>query len=76
MDFTSSKEITTDLFKSSSFRRKRLAQARLLALSIMLNEQWNEEQKRIALEEWEKVTFRIYGPLEKTPERKWGNTPD
>lgn len=49
-----------------------IAQARLLALSIMLNEQWNEEQKRIALEEWEKVTFRIYGLARKDARTKVG----
>jgi hypothetical protein len=49
-----------------------ILQARLLAVSVMLSEQWTAEQKRAALEEWEKVTFRIYGLARKDARTKVG----
>jgi len=42
-----------------------ISQARLLAISILLNENLSEENKKILLKQWEKTTFRIYGMFRK-----------
>ncbi len=41
----------------------RIAQARLLAVSIVLRDDLTEKQKEDLLAQWEKVSFRIYGML-------------
>lgn len=39
----------------------KISHARLLGISIMLNEALNADEKSKILKEWEKVTFRIFG---------------
>ncbi len=38
-----------------------IVQARLLAVSILMSETFNKKEEKDLLEEWEKVTFRIFG---------------
>ena len=38
-----------------------ISHARLLAVSIMVADHWSEEERRRVLEQWERVTFRIFG---------------
>ncbi len=39
----------------------KISHARLLAVAIMLNKVLDENEKKLILKEWEKVTFRIFG---------------
>lgn len=50
-----------------------ISQARLLAISILLNENLSEENKKILLKQWEKTTFRIYGMFRKDARFKVGD---
>lgn len=50
-----------------------IIQARLLAVSIMLNESLNEHTRREILERWEWVTFRIFGLFAKDARTKVGD---
>lgn len=49
-----------------------IAQARLLAVSVMLADKWSVKQQKDALEQWEKVTFRIYSLAGKDARTKVG----
>ena len=51
----------------------KISQARLLATSIRLREDFSEENKRDLLKKWESVTFRIYGLLGKDARTKVGD---
>lgn len=50
-----------------------ISQARLLAISILLNENLSEENKDKLLKQWEKTTFRIYGMFRKDARFKVGD---
>ena len=41
----------------------RIAQARLLAVAINLRSDFSDQDRKMVLAQWEKVTFRIYGML-------------
>ena len=47
--------------------------ARVLAVAIMLAEQLNENEKVSCLDQWERVTFRIFGLLRKDSRTKVGD---
>ncbi|ABC30288.1 uncharacterized conserved protein [Hahella chejuensis KCTC 2396] len=52
-----------DSFLGDTFRSKavtNIAQARLLAVSILLSS-FSDEEKRLLLDKWEKTSFRVYG---------------
>lgn len=49
-----------------------IAQARLLAVAIMLNDSYSVAERQKALDEWEKVTFRIFGLFGKDARTKVG----
>ncbi len=60
---------------NKDFRRNavtEITQARLLAVSIMLNKRFSEQEKEQLLEQWERTTFRIYGLLDKDSRNKVG----
>jgi hypothetical protein len=50
-----------------------ITQARLLALSILLRSDFSESDKQRLLEQWERVTFRIYGMYSKDSRNKVGD---
>ncbi|MDD3894457.1 MAG: DUF262 domain-containing HNH endonuclease family protein [Syntrophomonadaceae bacterium] len=64
---------------NSLYENKRLeavtdiVQARLLAVAIFLAEQLSDQQRTKALEEWEIVTFRIFGMFRKDARTKVGD---
>jgi uncharacterized protein with ParB-like and HNH nuclease domain len=50
----------------------KIVHARLLAVAIMLNKKLNEVEKKKILNEWEKVTFRIFGLCRRDARTKVG----
>jgi hypothetical protein len=48
-------------------------QARVLAVALMLAEQLSGDEKRRCLDQWERVTFRIFGLLRKDARTKVGD---
>jgi hypothetical protein len=50
-----------------------IIQARLLAVAIMLNESLNGQEQKQVLEQWERVTFRIFGLFRKDARTKVGD---
>lgn len=50
----------------------RISHARLVAVAIKLSEHLNEMQRKILLEQWERVTFRIFGLFQKDSRNKRG----
>jgi len=50
-----------------------ISQARLLGISVMLNENLNSSDKKKILEKWEKITFRIFGLYRKDARTKVGD---
>ncbi len=51
----------------------KISHARLLGISIMLNEALNADEKSNILKEWEKVTFRIFGLQRRDARTKVGD---
>jgi len=51
----------------------RILQVRVLAVALMLAGQLTEEEKQSALEQWERVSFRIYGLFGKDSRSKVGD---
>ncbi len=49
-----------------------VAQARMLALSIMLEDKWTKAEQDEALDAWERVTFRIFAMIRKDARTKVG----
>lgn len=70
------KEITSCLSKLYSDKRRNavtdIAQARLLAVAIMLRKDLREEDREMLLEQWERTSFRIYGFFRKDARNKVG----
>lgn len=50
-----------------------ITQARLMAISIMLREDFSQTDKNKLLEQWERTTFRIYGLLDNDARVKVGD---
>ncbi|MEC4985828.1 MAG: DUF262 domain-containing protein, partial [Oscillatoria sp. PMC 1076.18] len=50
----------------------KISHARLLAVAIMLNKHLNIDDKKKILEEWEKITFRIFGMSRRDARTKVG----
>lgn len=50
-----------------------ISHARLLGISIMLNEALTADERRKILKGWEKVTFRIFGLHRRDARTKLGN---
>lgn len=50
-----------------------IIQARLLAVAIMLNESLDNPAKKIVLDQWERVSFRIFGLFRKDSRTKIGD---
>lgn len=72
-EFLNVAKVLKDLY--SDERRQavtHIAQARLLAVSIMLNESYSNEERQDILDVWEKVTFRIFGLFSKDARTKVG----
>jgi hypothetical protein len=50
-----------------------ILQARVLAVALMLAETLNDAERKKVIDQWERVTFRIYGLFEKDSRTKVGN---
>ena len=51
----------------------RILQVRVLAVALMLADSLSEEEKQSALDQWERVSFRIYGLFRKDSRSKVGD---
>lgn len=71
------KQVTSALSKLYKDKRRNavteITQARLMAVSIMLREGLNDDERNQLLEQWEKTTFRIYGLLDNDARVKVGD---
>lgn len=71
------KKVTSALSKLYKDKRRNavteITQARLMAVSIILREGLNDDERNQLLEQWEKTTFRIYGLLDNDARVKVGD---